>query len=183
MIVTHCLARMSLHIHAHKFKIFSLEVIPLHVHGMLFNMCNVSNKCGHSSHSESTWRDGAVTVKNTAVLDVLWDLQEVLRCKKNMAAKTILALNAESGITIRSWGPGVKHLMGEVAGEGASAYLIKMAGEDPTHLQSLLERAEHLLQGAEKGEIHLSYSYMYFKNTILFWSYARKLDCQPLDIV
>ena len=121
-------------------------------------------------------------MKNTAVLDVLRVLQEVLRCK-NVAAKTILALNAESGITIRSLGPGVKHLMGEVAGGGAYTHLIKMAGEDPTHLQSLLERAEHLLQGAEKGEIHLSYSYMYFKNTILFWSYARKLDCQPLDIV
>ena len=90
---------------------------------------------------------------NTAVLR---DLQKVLRCKKNVAAETILALNAESIIN-RSLGQGEKLLMGEVAGGGAYTHLIKMAREDSTHLQSLLETAEHLLQGAEKGEIHLSY--------------------------
>ena len=74
-----------------------------------------------------------------------------------MAAKTILALNAESGITIQSQALGLwmKILVGEVAGGGAYTHLIKMADEDPTHLQSLLERAEHLLQGAEGCEIHL----------------------------
>ena len=88
-----------------------------------------------------------MTVTDRDVLDVLRDLQEVLRCKKNVAAEIILMLNAESCITIRSL---EKLLMGEVAEVEAYAYLIKMAGEDPTHLQNLVQ---HVIQGAKEGEI------------------------------
>ena len=46
----------------------------------------------------------------------------------------------------------ILQIKGEMAGE-AYAHLIKMTDEDPTNLQSLLERAELLLQKVEEGEI------------------------------
>lgn len=94
-----------------------------------------------------------MTVTSIDVLDVLRDVQEVLR-RKNAAAKTILALNAESGITIQSPGQGMKCLKGEVTVGRAYAHLIEMAGEDPSHLQNLLKGAD---SGTDKGEIPCYY--------------------------
>ena len=94
-----------------------------------------------------------MTVTSSDVSHVVSGLQKVLR-RKNVAAKTILALNAESGITIRSPGQGMKCLKGEVTGGGAYAHLIEMAGEDPSHLQSLLKGAD---SGTDKGEIPCYY--------------------------
>ena len=149
-------------------------------------MCKVSNKCGHSSHLESTWKDGAVIVTNRDVLDVVRDLRGVLR-HKNVAATTILALNPESGITIRSLGDGEKLLVGKVAGGGAYAHLVKMAHEDPAHLQSLVEKTAYSVQGGEKGEIpyscitiHCFYSSRSFFNSNPKFS-RRCFNCRRFD--
>ena len=90
------------------------------------------------------------------VQSVLSDLQKSVR--KYSAARVIHALADLGAVTVESSNGREKIISStaELAGGGAYDHLMKMVEVDPNHLQSVLERAKHLLyEGVYEGEVHV----------------------------
>ena len=93
------------------------------------------------------------TVQDDEVRWVLGYFQKYV--KEYPAARVILALNNQDGVSIQQSAGREKAVSSssELAGGGAYEHLQEMVDKDPILLQKLIDQARFLLKGAEQGEV------------------------------